>query len=133
MYRNIQKGFTLIELMIVVAIIGILAAVALPAYNDYTTRARVSDVVSSVYGAKTVITVAAVSAGSMPASYAIPSPTSNYISTVTYSNGTITATAKNDSSISGSTITLVGSLADGRITWVCGGSIEAKYRPNACQ
>ena len=56
MKRNLQKGFTLIELMIVVAIIGILAAVALPAYQDYTVRARVSEVILAASSCRTSVT-----------------------------------------------------------------------------
>jgi type IV pilus assembly protein PilA len=66
MKRQLQKGFTLIELMIVVAIIGILAAVALPAYQDYTTRAKVSEVVLAASSARTAVAEAAQVATAMP-------------------------------------------------------------------
>ena len=64
--RSIQKGFTLIELMIVVAIIGILAAVALPAYQDYTVRAKVTEVILAASGAKTGVAEAYATYSSMP-------------------------------------------------------------------
>ncbi len=66
--KQVQKGFTLIELMIVVAIIGILAAVALPAYQDYTTRAKVSECVGMISACKTAVTEYYSSQGEMPAS-----------------------------------------------------------------
>jgi type IV pilus assembly protein PilA len=65
--KSMQKGFTLIELMIVVAIIGILAAIALPAYQDYTTRAKISEVVLQVDGCKTAVAEYMQSAGAFPA------------------------------------------------------------------
>ena len=72
MKRSLQKGFTLIELMIVVAIIGILAAVALPAYQDYTVRAKVSEVLLAASSAKTAVAEAAqVGGGVMPGSLTI--------------------------------------------------------------
>jgi type IV pilus assembly protein PilA len=131
-----QKGFTLIELMIVVAIIGILAAVALPAYQDYTVRAKVSEVMLAAAGAKTAITEAAASLGALPASgtvsVAINSQVSKYVSSVAWTT-LITATAAGDAAITGSTITLTPTLTNGQITWVCSGSILAKYRPASCQ
>jgi type IV pilus assembly protein PilA len=128
-----QKGFTLIELMIVVAIIGILAAIALPAYQDYTTRAKVSEVILAASSARTSISeAAALEAGStMPASATIETQSSTYVSSVTYSNGIITATATNG--ISG-TITMEGTKkTNGQVTWACSGSIDAKYRPQSCK
>jgi type IV pilus assembly protein PilA len=135
MKRSMQKGFTLIELMIVVAIIGILAAVALPAYQDYTVRAKVSEVILAASSAKTSISEAANSLSALPGagSVSISTQSSQYVSGVAWDGTTITVTAKGDSNISGSTVTMVGLYSSGQVTWTCGGSILAKYRPASCQ
>jgi len=134
-----QKGFTLIELMIVVAIIGILAAVALPAYQDYTVRAKVSEVMLAASSAKTAVSEAAATNSAIPAttSVDVQSQASKYVESVVYSlSGTdalITATARGDSNITGSTITMLGTYSSGQVLWTCGGSIAAKYRPASCK
>ena len=140
MKRSMQKGFTLIELMIVVAIIGILAAVALPAYQDYTVRAKVSEVMLAASSAKTAVAEAAAVNSQMPAnaSVDIQTQSSKYVSGVAYawtsaSQGTITATARGDANIDTKTITMVGDYSNGQVVWTCGGSIVAKYRPSSCK
>lgn len=142
MKRMVQKGFTLIELMIVVAIIGILAAVALPAYQDYTTRAKVSEVILAASSAKTAISEAAATLTQMPdvASANIATQSSKYVGDITYqtaatTSGVIVVTARGDTNITGSNIQMTGSFtaATGQVDWVCGGSILKKYRPASCQ
>ncbi len=139
MKRSMQKGFTLIELMIVVAIIGILAAVALPAYQDYTTRAKVSELMLAASSAKTAVTESAQTLGMMPLDTSSPVQTqqSKYVESVYYGSvaNTIEVTARgfNDTAIDGKKITLVGAYANGQVTWTCGGDIPAKYRPATCK
>ena len=134
MKRRIQQGFTLIELMIVVAIIGILAAVALPAYRDYTVRAKVSEVVLAASSAKTNIAEYVNASGALPpGSYAIDSQVSKYVSGVTWNGTAIVATAQGDSSIATSTILLTGTASGGQVTWVCTGTILPKYLPSSCK
>jgi len=136
MKRRIQAGFTLIELMIVVAIIGILAAVALPAYRDYTVRAKVSEVVLAASSGKTSVSEYVNTSGAMPpAGFTVENQVSKYVSGVTYDGAAskITATAQGDSNIAASTIELIGTASGGQVTWVCTGSIDQKFRPSSCK
>ena len=141
MKQSIQKGFTLIELMIVVAIIGILAAVALPAYQDYTVRAKVSEVVLAASSAKTAVAESAQVNSAMPASLTVDSQSSNWVASVAYTQtstsvGVITVTTSTrDSKINGVTVTVTGTLqGNGQVAWECRpGTIDAKYLPASCK
>jgi type IV pilus assembly protein PilA len=143
--KKMQQGFTLIELMIVVAIIGILAAIAIPAYQDYTIRAQVSEAMSLASGVRTALSEQYQTSGVWPSGNAGAgvsagaSITGNYVSQVVVSTaasqGVITATFGSDSNpaITGLLFTLTGTNNDGSISWECGGTILQKYLPASCR
>ena len=138
MKKNMQ-GFTLIELMIVVAIIAVLAAIALPAYSDYTKRAKVSEIMLAASAVRTAVAEYGASYNSLPATNwdAFAAQSSTYVAGVAWSSNKIVATARgfNDADIDGKTIVLTPSTvqSNGQITWTCGGTIPSKYRPATCQ
>lgn len=133
-----QKGFTLIELMIVVAIVGILAAIAIPAYQDYTIRARVTEGLSMASSAKLAVAETTLANNALPATqaatgYVTPAATTNVTSIAIAANGVITITYT--AAAGGGTIIMTPTLqANGDLTWVCtGGTLLPKYRPAACR
>jgi len=131
-----QKGFTLIELMIVVAIIGILAAIALPAYQDYTVRAKVSELILAGSAGKVQVAEYFQVNGALPTSaqLTLPTQSTNMVASVAQNNGIITVTGTSVAGISGGTITMTPSDAgNGVLNWVCSGTIDAKYRPSSCK
>ena len=134
MKKNMQ-GFTLIELMIVVAIIAILAAIALPAYSDYTKKAKVSEVILAASAARTAVAEYAAGTGLLPnASWVPETQSSKYVSGLTWNGSVITATSQNIPGVTGNiTLTATMNSATQQVTWVCNGSIPAKYRPGTCQ
>lgn len=135
-----QKGFTLIELMIVVAIVGILAAVAIPAYQDYTIRARVTEGLNLASAAKLAVSETAMSNNNLAnvtqatSGYEPPQPTANVQSIAIADGGDITITYTPEAG--GGTIVLEPTQDpnSGEVQWTCtGGNLDAKYRPANCR
>ncbi|HFA4873864.1 TPA: pilin, partial [Neisseria gonorrhoeae] len=127
--NTLQKGFTLIELMIVIAIVGILAAVALPAYQDYTARAQVSEAILLAEGQKSAVTEYYLNHGKWPenngdAGVASPGEIKGkYVKSVTVTNGVVTAEMKSDGvnkEIKDKKLSLWAKRQDGSVKWFCG-------------
>lgn len=158
MKRSIQKGFTLIELMIVVAIIGILAAVALPAYQDYTVRAKVTEGLSLAASAKTAVVDNAANGAAFASGWVAPVATVNVSSVdIATTGGAVTISYTPKVAAAGSNTLILTPLAGGAvlvagvppaagsITWICmsassaavtnatAGTILSKYVPSVCR
>ncbi|ENX0375007.1 pilin [Neisseria gonorrhoeae] len=132
--NTLQKGFTLIELMIVIAIVGILAAVALPAYQDYTARAQVSEAILLAEGQKSAVTEYYLNNGKWPednTSAGVASPPTDikgkYVESVTVEKGVVTAQMKSDGvnkEIQGKKLSLWAKRQAGSVKWFCGQPVK---------
>ncbi|HEZ5359607.1 TPA: pilin [Neisseria meningitidis] len=158
--NTLQKGFTLIELMIVIAIVGILAAVALPAYQDYTARAQVSEAILLAEGQKSAVTEYYLNHGIWPknnTSAGVASSASDikgkYVQSVIVANGVVTAEMKStgvNKEIQGKKLSLWAKRQNGSVKWFCGqpvtrdnangaitadtnGKIDTKHLPSTCR
>ena len=141
--KKVQQGFTLIELMIVVAIIGILAAVALPAYQDYTIRAKVSEIMVLGSKDKTSVSEYYISQGAMPANataagVSTDAGQSQYVSGIAYTTagsvGTITYTTTGLGGGATGTVVMTGTGATTGVSWACSAStLQDKYLPANCR
>ncbi|EMT4296850.1 pilin [Neisseria gonorrhoeae] len=137
--NTLQKGFTLIELMIVIAIVGILAAVALPAYQDYTARAQVSEAILLAEGQKSAVTEYYLNNGKWPedndkAGVASPSDIKGkYVQKVEVAKGVVTAEMAStgvNKEIQGKRLSLWAKRENGSVKWFCGQPVKRDDKAN---
>lgn len=140
--KAMQKGFTLIELMIVIAIIGILAAIALPAYQDYVARSQLGEAFTLASGQKGAVAESYADKGVMPADNTAAGVASaasikgKYVANVTIANGVITAQMNSTGVAAGvqsKKVTLTPTVNNGSFSWACSSDADAKYRPSSCR
>lgn len=141
--KTVQKGFTLIELMIVVAIIGVLASMAVPAYQSYTIRAQVAEGLNISGPLKNAVATFSIDRGAFPADNAeaalLPPAnyTGKYVDSISVNGDTISILFGNDASvlINGEVLNLVAVNNGGSVSWDCasGGVIRETFLPAACR